>query len=65
VLQVVLGFVALLVRLGKHPENIEHLWRASLITAHVLTGALLTVTTALLAAHARHGTRAAAAEETF
>jgi heme A synthase len=56
ILQIALGFVALLVRTGKHPENIDHLWRASLISAHVLTGALLTVTTALLAAHVRRGT---------
>jgi heme A synthase len=56
ILQIALGFVALLVRTGKHPENIEHLWRACLISAHVLTGALLTVTTALLAAHVRRGT---------
>jgi cytochrome c oxidase assembly protein subunit 15 len=56
ILQIALGFVALLVRTGKHPENIEHLWRASLISAHVLTGALLTVTASLLAAHVRRGT---------
>jgi cytochrome c oxidase assembly protein subunit 15 len=56
ILQIGLGFVALMVRTGKHPENIEHLWRASLISAHVLTGALLTVTASLLAAHVRRGT---------
>ena len=56
VLQIGLGFTALLVRMGKHPENIEHLWRASLISAHVLTGALLTVTATLLAAHVHRGT---------
>lgn len=55
VVQVSLGFVALLVRRGKDPENIEHLWQASLITVHVLTGALLTVTATLLAAHVRRG----------
>jgi cytochrome c oxidase assembly protein subunit 15 len=56
VVQVVLGFIALLVRTGKHPENIEHLWRASLISAHVLTGALLTLVGSLLAAHVGRGT---------
>ncbi len=56
VVQIVLGFAALLVRTGKHPENIEHLWRASLISAHVLTGALLTVVSGLLAAHVVRGT---------
>lgn len=55
-LQVVLGFVALLVRRGKDPENIEYLWRASLISAHVLLGILLTVLLSLLAVHVRRGT---------
>lgn len=59
VLQVVLGFVALLVRRGKHPENIEHLWRASLISSHVLVGALLTLFASLLAAHVFRGCRRA------
>lgn len=54
--QVVLGFVALLVRRGKDPENIEYLWRASLISSHVLLGILLTVLLSLLAIHVRHGT---------
>lgn len=61
VVQVVLGFAALLVRMGKHPENIEHLWRAFLISAHVLTGALLTLLAALLAAHVHRGTLPAGA----
>jgi heme A synthase len=59
--QVVLGFVALLVRTGKHPENIEHLWRASLISGHVLNGALLTLVTSLLAAHVFRSTELPAA----
>jgi cytochrome c oxidase assembly protein subunit 15 len=58
VVQVVLGFIALIVRTGKHPENIEHLWRASLISGHVLTGALLTLVGSLLAAHVWRGTSA-------
>jgi cytochrome c oxidase assembly protein subunit 15 len=56
VAQLVLGFVALLVRTGKHPENIEHLWRASLISAHVLNGSLLTLAASLLCAHVFRGT---------
>lgn len=59
VVQIVLGFAALLVRTGKHPENIEHLWRASLISAHVLTGALLTLVSGLVMAHVYRGTAAA------
>jgi len=55
ILQVALGFVALMVRRDKHPENIQYLWRASLISAHVLTGALLTMTTAHLLALVRLG----------
>ncbi|MGE3171645.1 MAG: heme A synthase [Planctomycetota bacterium] len=56
VVQIVLGFVALLVRTGKHPENVEQLWRAALISTHVLIGALLTVTQSLLTAHVFRGT---------
>ena len=55
--QVSLGFIALLVRRGKDPENIEYLWRAALISSHVLVGALLTVLAALVVAHVRAGTR--------
>lgn len=55
VTQIVLGFVALLVRTGKDPRNVEHLWRAALISSHVLTGSLLTVTASLLAAHVFRG----------
>ena len=58
VVQVVLGFIALLVRTGKSPQNVEHLLRASLISSHVLIGALLTVTASLLAAHVYRGTTA-------
>lgn len=58
VLQLALGFVALLVRTGKHPENINHLWSCSLISAHVLVGALLTLSTALLMVTVRRGTSA-------
>ncbi|GDY01338.1 hypothetical protein LBMAG49_06670 [Planctomycetota bacterium] len=59
IVQIALGFVALLVRTGKDPSNIEHLWRSSLISAHVLVGALLTVITSLLAAHVCRCTRVA------
>lgn len=55
VAQLVLGFVALLIRTGKDPRNVEHLWRAALISSHVLTGSLLTVTASLLAAHVFRG----------
>lgn len=57
VVQIVLGFVTLLIRTHKNPANVEHLWRAGLISTHVLVGALLTVTTSLLAAHVFRGTR--------
>lgn len=59
-LQVVLGFVALLVRnsAGKTPENVERLGNAILISLHVLLGALLTVLAATLAAHVFRATRA-------
>ncbi|HLQ38226.1 MAG TPA: COX15/CtaA family protein [Planctomycetota bacterium] len=50
-LQLVLGFMALLVRTGKQPQNVDHLWRSALISMHVLVGALLTATAALLWAH--------------
>lgn len=40
-LQLVLGFAALAVRMDKHPENIRFLWRCALRTSHVLVGALL------------------------
>ena len=57
VFQIALGFGALLVRTGKDPKNIQYLWRALLISSHVLVGAMLTVTTSLLAAHVRRGSR--------
>jgi heme a synthase len=49
-LQIVLGFVVLIVRTGKNPKNIEVLWRCLVISTHVLIGALLMLTTALLCA---------------
>lgn len=55
--QIALGFVALLVRTSKSPANIDRLFTASLITGHVLLGALLTLTTALLVAHVHRATR--------
>jgi heme A synthase len=55
VAQLVLGFVALLIRTGKDPKNVEHLLRAGLISSHVLVGSLLTVTASLLAAHVFRG----------
>jgi cytochrome c oxidase assembly protein subunit 15 len=57
ILQILLGFVALLVRTRKDPANVEHLLRAGLISTHVLVGALLFLTTTLLAAHVFRGTR--------
>ena len=61
-MQIVLGFIALLVRRGKNPENIEYLWRASLISSNVLLGALLTVLMTLLAMHVRRGALVVGAE---
>lgn len=56
VAQVILGVVALIVRTGvKDPKNVEQLFTCTLISAHVLLGALLTVTTAVLAAHVFRG----------
>lgn len=49
-LQIVLGFVVLIVRTGKDPKNIEALWRCTLISTHVLIGALLMLSTSLLCA---------------
>ncbi len=46
--QLVLGFVALLVRRVKDPSNIEYLGRSVLVTAHVVVGALLFLSAALL-----------------
>lgn len=60
VVQIALGFVALMVRTGKHPENIDALWRSSLISAHVLIGALLMLCMAQLAARVFRATRASA-----
>lgn len=57
--QLALGFVALLVRnqAGKTPENVANLGTATLISVHVVLGALLTVLTATLAAHIFRATR--------
>lgn len=62
-LQIVLGFIALLVRnaAGKTPENVANLGTATLISFHVLLGAILTVLAATLAAHVFRATRAPAA----
>jgi len=57
--QIALGFVALIVRnpQGKRPENVEDLGAATVISVHVLIGALLTVLTATLVAHVFRATR--------
>jgi heme A synthase len=57
--QIALGFVALAVRNpdGKRPENVEQLGAATVISIHVLIGALLTVLVATLAAHVFRATR--------
>ena len=57
VAQMTLGFVALLVRMDKHPENIQFLWRCSLRTSHVLMGALLLMSVAFLAFRVFRGAR--------
>jgi hypothetical protein len=63
--QLALGFIALLVRnqAGKTPENVANLWTASLISVHVVIGALLTVLAATLAAHIFRATRARSSAE--
>jgi cytochrome c oxidase assembly protein subunit 15 len=48
VLQLVLGFVTLMVRRVKDPSNIEYLGRSLVATSHVLVGALLFLSAALL-----------------
>jgi len=59
ILQIALGFVALAVRnsAGKTPENVANLGTASLISSHVLIGAMLTALMAALAAHVYRATR--------
>lgn len=59
IVQIALGFVALLVRnsAGKTPANVDDPGIALLISVHVLCGALLTVLVATLAAHVFRGTR--------
>ena len=59
ILQIVLGFVALVIRneAGKSPENVDRLGAATTISFHVLIGAMLTVLIAALAAHVFRATR--------
>ena len=58
-LQIALGFVVLAIRpaAGKAPENVGNLVTASIISAHVVIGALLTLQIAALAAHVFRATR--------
>ncbi len=60
ILQILLGFVVLVVRNpdGKTPGNVANFGTASVISVHVLFGALLTVLMATLAAHVFRATRA-------
>ena len=46
--QLVLGFAALAVRVGKDPGNIHYLGRSALITSHVLVGGVLFLLSTLL-----------------
>ena len=57
--QIALGFVALAIRnrAGKTPENVADLGTATVISAHVLVGAFLTVLVSALAAHVFRATR--------
>lgn len=59
ILQIALGFVALLARNpdGKRPENVESLGKAALVSAHVLLGAILTMLAVALFAHVHRATR--------
>ena len=59
IVQIALGFVALAIRnaAGKTPENVANLGTATVISVHVLFGALLTVLMAALAAHVFRATR--------
>jgi len=59
ILQIVLGFVALLIRnsAGKTPENVANLGTAAVISVHVLFGAALTVLATILCAQVFRGTR--------
>lgn len=63
VLQIALGFVVLAIRPagGKTPENVNELGTASVISVHVVLGAMLTVWMATLAAHVFRATRRPAA----
>lgn len=57
--QIGLGFVALAIRnaAGKTPENVANFGTATVISVHVLIGAMLTVLVAALAAHVFRATR--------
>lgn len=57
--QIALGFVALAIRnaAGKTPENVANMGTATVISVHVLIGAMLTVLMAALAAHVFRATR--------
>ena len=59
IVQIVLGFVALLFRnsAGKTPENVANLGTAILISVHVLLGAMLTVLAATLVAQVFRASR--------
>lgn len=59
IVQIALGFVALAIRntAGKTPENVANFGTATVISVHVLLGALLTVLMASLAAHVFRATR--------
>ncbi|HEX6811219.1 MAG TPA: COX15/CtaA family protein [Planctomycetota bacterium] len=64
-LQIALGFVALMIRndAGKTPENVANLGTALVISVHVLFGALLTTLMATLAAHVYRASRAPASRD--
>lgn len=53
VAQLVLGFVTLMVRRVKDPSNVEHLERAAVVSTHVVVGAVLFLSAALLAYRAQ------------
>jgi heme A synthase len=65
ILQIALGFVALVIRndAGKTPENVANLGTATVISVHVLFGALLTTLMATLAAHVFRASRAPASRD--
>ncbi|HEU4417820.1 MAG TPA: COX15/CtaA family protein [Planctomycetota bacterium] len=65
ILQIALGFVALLIRndAGKTPENVANPVTAIVISVHVLFGAVLTTLMATLAAHVFRASRAPASRD--